>query len=365
MNSKTTQWDILSSGDNTRINDVNTMITPQEIIDQISLDLQTADFIRTSRIGISNIINLLDDRLLVITGPCSIHDTQEALEIAENLKVLQEKNPHLYIVMRTYFEKPRTTVGWKGLLSDPDLDGSNDIEKWLKVWRELLLKINKIWVPTAVEFLDTITPQYIADLIHWGAIWARTTESQEHRKLVSWLSMPVGFKNGTMGNIDIAIDAIWASKKSHSFLWATKDGRIAQLTTDWNPDGHVILRWWSETTNYDNDSVVETSQALSEKWIDAGILIDFSHQNSRKKHENQALVCTDVAKQIVAGNRKIVWVMIEANIHEGAQKHTPWTDNPANIKPGISITDACVNLETNEKMLRELNQAVEIRNTNI
>ncbi len=357
MNTQTTQSDQLSMNDNKRVTDIEEMITPQEIIDELPLDEQTAHFIRTSRDIISNIIHLQDDRLLVITGPCSIHNPDEALQIARELKELQKENPHLYIVMRTYFEKPRTTVGWKGLLSDPDLDDSHNIEKWLHTGRELLLKINQMWIPTAVEFLDTITPQYIADLVHWGAIGARTTESQEHRKLVSGLSMPVGFKNGTMWNTDIAIDAIGASTQPHTFLGATKDGKIARITSSWNPDGHVILRGWSTSTNYDDASIQETSQALNEKWIDTWIVIDFSHQNSRKKHENQPKVCESVAKQI-RSNKRIAWVMIEANIHEGAQKHTPWVDDPKNIKSWISITDACVSLEVNEKMLKKLNKAV-------
>jgi len=362
MNDSTTKSDLTWATDNTHILDIEEVTSPIDIISHYPLDEDTAKFIDTSRLIISNIINLKDDRLLVITGPCSIHNTEEALQIAEDIKELQAKNPHLYIVMRTYFEKPRTTVGWKGLLNDPDLDGSCDIEKWLKIWRELLLKINQMWVPTAVEFLDTISPQYIADLVHWGAIGARTTESQEHRKLVSGLSMPVGFKNGTKWNIDIAIDAIWASKQSHKFLWATKGWNIAQLTTAWNPDGHVILRGGSKWPNYSKSHINPVIDALRDTWIESGIIIDFSHANSGKKHENQTLVCTEVAKQIREWNKNIVWVMIESNISEGAQKHTPWKHDPKDIKPWISITDACVSLETNKKMLNELQTATFIRN---
>lgn len=362
MNDKTRQDDITSETDNSRIIDVEEITTPKELVDSLPLDETTAEFIRLSRDIVSNIIHLKDNRLLVITGPCSIHNPEEALQIAKNLKVMQEANPYLYIVMRTYFEKPRTTVGWKGLLNDPNLDDSRDIEKWLRIGRELLLEINKMWVPTAVEFLDTQTPQYIADLVHWGAIGARTTESQEHRKLVSGLSMPVGFKNATNGDIGIALDAIESAQESHAFIGTSKSGRTARLTTSGNPDGHVILRWGSDGPNYDMQRVWAVEERLKEKWIDTGIVIDFSHANSWKKHENQPKVSRSVAEQIADGNKRIVWVMIEANIHEGAQKHTAGKDNPKDIKPGISITDACVSLETNEEMLTQLNDAAEKRN---
>ena len=361
MNDLTTQQDISSMVDNGNIMDVQEIIAPKILIDQMPLDEQTADFIATSREIISNIIHLKDDRLLVITGPCSIHNPKEALQIAEDLKVLQEENPHLYIVMRTYFEKPRTTVGWKWLLSDPHLDGRDDIEEWLKQGRKLLMDINKMWIPTAVEFLDTITPQYIADLVHWGAIWARTTESQERRKLVSGLSMPVGFKNGTKWNTDIALDAIESSSASHRFLWATKEWRIAQITTKWNPDGHVILRGGSNGPNYEKSHIDALLNEQMKRWLDVWIIIDASHANSGKKHENQPVVCESVARQVAHGNQRIIWVMIEANINEWKQSHTPWVDNPEDIKPWVSITDACVSLETNREMLSWLGQAAERR----
>lgn len=347
--------------DNERITDVETMITPQKLIDQVPLDDSTKSFIRTSRTAISEIIHMQDDRLLVITWPCSIHNPDEALEIAKEIKELQNQNPHLYIVMRTYFEKPRSTVGWKWLLNDPDLDESCDIEKWLSIWRELLLKINQMGVPTAVEFLDMQTPQYIADLVHWGAIWARTTESQEHRKMSSGLSMPIGFKNGTNWSVSIATDAIESATNPHIFIGSSKSWNMARLTTSWNPDGHIILRWWSDGPNYSESHIAETAQALEGKWISTGIVVDFSHANSKKDHKNQPMVCEDVAKQIRDWNAKIVWVMIEANIHEWKQRHTPWTDDPKDIQAGISITDSCVSLETNKDMLAQLNSAVENR----
>lgn len=364
MNDITTWNDILSVNDNKRVTDIEPLASPGEIIAESPLDEATANFISTSREIISQIIHMQDDRLLVITGPCSIHNPEEALEIASNLKALQEENPHLYIVMRTYFEKPRTNVGWKGLLNDPNLDKSFDIEKGLRVGRELLLKINQMGIPTAVEFLDTVTPQYIADLVHWGAIGARTTESQEHRKLVSGLSMPVGFKNGTKGNIDIAIDAIAsaAAENEHKFPAITKDGRVAMISTAGNPDGHVILRGGSNGPNYGKSNVDPIIENLERKWVDTWIIIDCSHANSEKDYRKQPNVSANVAKQIAAGNTRITGVMIEANIGEGAQKFNPATDNPADIKPGISITDSCVSLETNASMLQELNNATKTRN---
>ncbi len=362
MNKATTNTDQTSINDNSRIIDVDEIISPKEVIDSYPLDKDTSEFISHSRETIHQIIQKQDKKILVITWPCSIHNPKEAIQIAQELKELQKKNPDLYIIMRTYFEKPRSTIWWKWLLNDPNLDNTCDIKKWLKIGRKLLLDINKIWVPTAVEFLDTITPQYVADLVHWWAIWARTTESQEHRKLVSWLSMPIGFKNGTKWNTDIAIDAILASKKSHKFLWITKQGSIAQITTQWNPDSHLILRWWTDGPNYSKAHVQDAMNSLQTQWINSGIIIDFSHANSLKNHKNQDKVCHDVAKQIIEWNHNIIWVMIESNIQEWAQKHNPWQDDPAKITPWTSITDECVSLETNKKMLEELQTATLIRN---
>jgi len=362
MNDKTLKADTSSDIDNSRIKDIDKIITPQELIDKHDLDEHTNKFISMSREIISNIVHLHDDRLLVVTGPCSIHNPEEALKIAKNLKKLQKENPHLYIVMRTYFEKPRTTIGWKGLMNDPDLNGSYDINKGLGVARKLLLDINKMGIPTAVEFLDTITPQYIADLVHWGAIWARTSESQEHRKLVSGLSMPVGFKNGTNGDTKIAMDGINAAEEEHRFIWTTKTGNTALITTTWNHDAHMILRGWTSGPNYEKSQVQPILKKLTDREIEKGIVIDFSHANSGKNHKNQPWVCTAVADQIKAGEKRIVWVMIETNINEWNQKHTPGKDDPKNIQSWISITDACVSLETNSEMLSELNKATWIRN---
>ncbi|MDD2907914.1 MAG: 3-deoxy-7-phosphoheptulonate synthase [Candidatus Gracilibacteria bacterium] len=343
--------DTLSIVDDKRIEGIEEIITPKKLVEKYPLDQKTADFIELSRNATSNIIHLDDPRLLVITGPCSIHNPEEALEYAELLKKVQEINPHLFLVMRTYFEKPRTTVGWKGLLNDPYLDDSCDINSGLEIARKLLLEINKMGIPTAVEFLDTITPQYIGDLVTWGAIGARTTESQEHRKLVSGLSMPVGFKNGTTGDLQIAVDAIKSARGNHSFLSVTKEGRVAKVKTSGNPDGHIILRGGANGTNYDEKSIEETSTKLDKAGVKTGIIVDFSHANSSKNHNNQPIVCEDIAKQLEIGNKRIVGVMIESNINEGNQ---PLSDN---LKYGVSITDACVDWKTNDEMLARLNNA--------
>ncbi|MDD2566209.1 MAG: 3-deoxy-7-phosphoheptulonate synthase [Candidatus Gracilibacteria bacterium] len=354
---RVTSEDITSLTDDKRIESVDEIISPRELIDIYPVDEKTSGFIELSRKSISNIINLNDSRLLIITGPCSIHNSDEAIEYAEKLLKIKENNPHLFLVMRTYFEKPRTTVGWKGLINDPDRDDSCDIEKGLEIARDLLLKINQMGIPTAVEFLDTITPQYIADLVSWGAIGARTTESQEHRKLVSGLSMPIGFKNGTSGDIQIAIDAIKSSVGKHTFLSVAKDGKVAKITTTGNSDSHIILRGGSTGPNYSESHIEEIDEKLQKNGIESGIIVDFSHANSSKDYRNQTKVCSDVAEQIKKGNDKIVGVMIEGNLNAGNQKLSD------NLLPGISITDACVDWRTNNSMFSELNIATGIRNS--
>lgn len=343
--------DTSSIVDNKRIDEIEKITSPKTLIEKYPLDENTANFVELSRNAISNIINFKNDKLLVITWPCSIHNVDEALEYAELLKSIKEDNPHLFLVMRTYFEKPRTTVWWKWLLNDPYLDDSCEIDDWLHVARELLLKINKMWIPTAVEFLDTITPQYIWDLVSWWAIWARTTESQEHRKLVSWLSMPVWFKNGTSWDIQIAIDAIKSSKWKHTFLSVTKNWEVAKVTTTWNQDWHIILRWWSSWPNYYQEDIEKTTKILEKNQIKTWIIVDASHGNSNKNYKNQPIVSKDIAEQIVRWNKKIVWIMIEWNLNEWNQ---PLSDD---LLPWVSITDACVNWETNKEMISELNEA--------
>jgi len=343
--------DTLSIVDDIRIEDIQPIITPKHLIDQFPLDAQTAKFIETSRQIVSDIVHTTDPRLLVITGPCSIHNTDEALEYASRLKNIQKKYENVFLVMRTYFEKPRTTVGWKGLINDPYLDDSCDMNEGLKRARKLLLEINQMSIPTAVEFLDILTPQYIADLVSWGAIGARTTESQEHRKLVSGLSMPVGFKNGTDGNIQIAIDAIGSAQGSHTFIAATKQGRIAQVKTSWNQDGHIILRGSSSWPNYRSEHVRTVVEKMDAKNIQTGIIIDASHGNSEKNHRNQPKVSANISEQITAGNKKIIGIMIEGNLNEWNQKLSE------NLKPWVSITDACVDWDTNKVMIDELDRA--------
>lgn len=362
MNDKTLIKDTTSMVDDKRIIDIEEITSPETLIKQYPLDKKTESFILTSRQIISDIISLKNDRLAVITWPCSINDPKLALDIAKKIVELKEVFPNLYPIMRVYFEKPRTTIWWKWLINDPFLDDSCDIEEWLKIARELLLKINQMWVPTAVEFLDVINPQYFADLVHWWAIWARTTESQIHRELASGLSMPVWFKNGTNWDIQIAIDAIKAAEWSHRFISNTKVWKTARITTAWNPDWHIILRWWNNWTNYDRISVSNTIDRLEKAWIENWIIIDFSHANSQKNHKNQPIVSEKVATQIAEWNKKIVWVMIESNLKEWAQSHTPWKDDPKNIEYGVSITDKCVDWETNLEMMKKLNEAVWVRN---
>jgi 3-deoxy-7-phosphoheptulonate synthase len=307
---------------------------------------------------ISAILNEQDTRLLVLAGPCSIHDTQAAREYAGLLKAaIEEFSAELRIVMRVYFEKPRTTVGWKGLINDPHLDQSYKINDGLRLARHLLLDLAEMGVPAGTEFLDVISPQYIAGLVSWGAIGARTTESQVHRQLVSGVSCPVGFKNGTSGNVQIAVDAILSAAHSHSFLGLTKTGQSAILVTTGNPDCHIILRGGRGTVNYTAESVAETAAQMEKAGLQPRIMIDFSHANSSKDHRRQSLVCHDVAGQIAAGDRHIMGVMIESNLVAGAQPLIPGQP----LVYGQSITDACIDWAETYTLLKELAAAVRAR----
>jgi 3-deoxy-7-phosphoheptulonate synthase len=300
---------------------------------------------------ISAILNGQDTRLLVLAGPCSIHDTQAAREYAGLLKAaIDEFSAELRIVMRVYFEKPRTTVGWKGLINDPHLDESYKINYGLRMARHLLLDLAEIGVPAGTEFLDMISPQYIAGLVSWGAIGARTTESQVHRQLVSGVSCPVGFKNATSGDVQIAIDAILSAAHSHSFLGLTKTGQSAILVTTGNPDTHIILRGGRGTVNYTAESVAQTVRQMEEAGVAPRIMIDFSHANSGKDYRRQAIVCHDVARQIADGNRNIIGVMMESNLVAGAQKLIPGQP----LVYGQSITDACIDWAETHTLLAEL-----------
>ena len=304
------------------------------------------------------ILNGEDSRLLVLVGPCSIHDTKAAREYAALLKdAIAEFSADLRIVMRVYFEKPRTTIGWKGLINDPHLDQSYKINDGLRAARHLLLDLAEMGVPTGTEFLDMISPQYIAGLVSWGAIGARTTESQVHRQLVSGVSCPVGFKNGTSGDVQVAIDAILSAANSHTFLGHTKHGQSAIFVTTGNPDCHIILRGGTKMVNYTAACVAQTAEQMKEAAIQPRIMIDFSHANSRKDYRRQAIACHDVAGQIAGGNQDIVGVMIESNLVAGAQKLV--SGQP--LVYGQSITDACIDWAETRTLLAELAAAVRTR----
>ena len=336
---------------------IENLVSPAELAQQIPLDDETASFIINSRKDIEAVINGEDKRLLVIIGPCSIHDTEAAIDYAEKLKVLHDKySNELLIVMRVYFEKPRTTVGWKGLISDPDLDKSFHVAKGLDLARNLLVKINKLGLPAGTEFLDMVTGQYISDLISWGAIGARTTESQVHRELASALSCPVGFKNGTDGNIQIAVDAIKASSVPHVLYSPDKSGQMCIYQTHGNPYAHVILRG-GKLPNYHSDDIKGTCATLNKAGLAEKVMIDCSHGNSFKDHNKQIDVARSLATQIENGDESIFGVMIESFLTEGNQKVI--TGQP--LVYGQSITDACINLDTSEEVLSVLASAIKTR----
>ncbi|GLR76735.1 3-deoxy-7-phosphoheptulonate synthase [Aliivibrio sifiae] len=334
---------------NINISDEQVLITPQELKNKIPLSDNARQFIQQSRQTISNIIHKKDHRLLIVCGPCSIHDIDAAKEYAKRLKVISEDlKDQLYIVMRVYFEKPRTTVGWKGLINDPHLDGSFDIEHGLHTARQLLVDLAEMEIPLATEALDPISPQYIGDTFSWAAIGARTTESQTHREMASGLSVPVGFKNGTDGSLSTSINAMQAAASSHRFMGINSEGQVALLTTQGNPNGHVILRGGKQT-NYDSVSVTECEEELAKSNLDAALMIDCSHANSRKDYRRQPLVAEDVIHQIREGNKSIIGLMIESHLNEGNQP----SDIPlSEMKYGISITDACINWDSTEALLR-------------
>jgi 3-deoxy-7-phosphoheptulonate synthase len=336
---------------------IDNLVSPAELAEQIPLDDSTANFIIQSRKDIEAIIKGDDKRLLVIIGPCSIHDTDAAIDYAKKLKIFQEKYANeLLIVMRVYFEKPRTTVGWKGLISDPDLDKSFRVAKGLNLARNLLMEINKLGLAAGTEFLDMVTGQYISDLISWGAIGARTTESQVHRELASALSCPVGFKNGTDGNIQIAVDAIKASSVPHVLYSPNKSGQMCIYQTHGNPFAHVILRGGKEP-NYHADDIAATCKTLTKASLAEKIMIDCSHGNSYKDHNKQMDVAQSLAEQIQQGNKSVFGVMVESFLVEGNQKVV----EKQPLVYGQSITDACINLDTSEEILAVLADAVKTR----
>ncbi|MDN3651426.1 3-deoxy-7-phosphoheptulonate synthase [Thalassotalea ponticola] len=338
---------------------IDHLISPAQLARDIPLSDESAKSIIESRSVIENIISGKDKRLLVIIGPCSIHDTDAALEYARHLKTLRDKYINeMYIVMRVYFEKPRTTVGWKGLISDPDLDKSFNVEKGLHLARNLLMEINKLGLPTATEFLDMVTGQYISDLISWGAIGARTTESQVHRELASALSCPVGFKNGTDGNVKIAIDAIKASSVPHVLYSPDKTGQMCIYRTSGNPYAHIILRGGKQP-NYQQSHVDAACQQLRQAQITPSVMIDCSHGNSSKNHARQAVVANDIAEQLASGHEQIFGVMIESFLVEGNQQVIAGKEDQ--LVYGQSITDACVNLAQSEQILDVLQRAKQLQ----
>jgi 3-deoxy-7-phosphoheptulonate synthase len=345
--------------DDERIRALRPLPPPEQLVHRMPIRGTAIEtLIGSTRARIQRLMRGQDDRLLVIIGPCSIHDPVAAMEYAQRLRSLREELAgSLELVMRVYFEKPRTTIGWKGLINDPDLDGSFRIEEGLHIARRLLLDINRAGLPAGGEFLDTISPQYIGDLISWGAIGARTTESQVHRELASGISAPIGFKNGTDGNVRIAVDAVQAAARSHHFLGVHKNGQVAIVTTAGNADCHVILRGGRQP-NYDAVSVEAACRELAAAHLVPRVMIDCSHANSRKQHERQLEVARDIAAQVSAGSQGIFGVMLESHLKAGAQSFTAGRDDPRALTYGQSITDACLGWEDSVTALRLLAQAV-------
>jgi 3-deoxy-7-phosphoheptulonate synthase len=344
--------------ENLRIASISPVSTPAQVQAELPLLEAAANTVARTREAIQRVLNGSDDRLLVIVGPCSIHDTGAALDYAARLAQARARlDRDLLIVMRVYFEKPRTTVGWKGLINDPALNDSYQIDHGLRVARELLLTLNTRGMPAGVEFLDILTPQYLADLVSWGAIGARTTESQLHREMTSGLSCPVGFKNGTDGSVKIAVDACLSARHSHRFLSLTQTGQVAIFETRGNPDCHLILRGGSKGTNYDAASVDAACAELAKAKLREQVMIDFSHANSQKQHRKQLEVGADIAARIAAGERRITGVMIESHLVEGRQDIKP--DTP--LTYGQSITDACIDWTSTEALLLQLADAVAAR----
>jgi len=343
--------------DDLRIKEIKELIPPANLISELACSETASRAVHDARVALHRILHGMDDRLIVVIGPCSIHDPKAAIEYAQRLAAERKRHAgELEIVMRVYFEKPRTTVGWKGLINDPDLDGSFRINQGLRMARELLLAISELGLPAGCEYLDMITPQYLADLVSWGAIGARTTESQVHRELASGLSCPVGFKNGTDGNIRIAVDAIKAAQQPHHFLSVTKAGHSAIVSTRGNEDCHVILRGGTRP-NYDASSVDAACAELAKAGLAQRLMIDASHANSSKDPQRQVEVCADIARQLAGGNARIVGVMIESHLMAGRQDLVPGRP----LAYGQSITDGCLGWETSLVCLQGLATGVRER----
>ena len=339
-----------SSSNDIHINAEHVLITPEALRAELPLPEASREFVQQARKTISNIIHKRDPRLLVISGPCSVHDVEAAKAYARQLKTLQNKyQGSLFVVMRVYFEKPRTTVGWKGLINDPHMDGSFDVETGLRNARELILYLTELGLPLATEALDPISPQYLAEVFSWSAIGARTTESQTHREMASGLSMPIGFKNGTNGSLSVAVNALQSAASPHHFMGINRQGQVALIQTSGNPDGHVILRGGSKP-NYDAQSIAECEQALTKQGVSPGIIIDCSHGNSSKDYTRQSIVALDVVEQICAGNKSIIGIMLESNINAGNQSSDL---AKADLAYGVSVTDACIDFAATEQLLAD------------
>ena len=345
--------------DDIRISGMQELLPPESLMEDQPISESSSKLVFESRNKISQIINQNDDRLIVVVGPCSIHDPKAALDYAGNLFEASKKyEESLQIIMRVYFEKPRTTVGWKGLINDPDLDNSFNINKGIALARQLLRDLNDLGICAGTEFLDVITPQYLADLVSWGAIGARTTESQVHRELASGMSCPIGFKNTTEGDIKVAVDALKSAKMPHMFLSVTKEGRSAVFSSSGNEDCHVILRGGKEP-NYEPEHIDTTSNLLAESGLRASMMVDMSHGNSSKQHKQQIDVCKNICGQLASGESRITGVMIESNLVEGNQSITKKED----LVYGQSITDACLSWEDTEGCLASLSEAILKRNS--
>jgi len=342
--------------DNAHINSFEPLVTPSEFKQKFPLTHTLRDHVMQSRSTMENILARTDPRLIIVVGPCSVHDPKSAMEYAQRLAVLRDKvDNELFIVMRVYFEKPRTTVGWKGLINDPHLDGSFKIETGMSLARDLMVKINELGLPIANEALDPISPQYMQDLISWSAIGARTSESQTHREMASGLSVPIGFKNGTDGSLTVAINALQSVSSSHSFLGVDENGKVAVVHSSGNPNAHIVLRGGGGKTNYDSVSVKLAEEQLEKHGLASNIMIDCSHANSEKDPQRQPLVLDNIGHQIADGNTSIIGVMLESHLKAGNQK---LTDDKSQLEYGKSITDGCIDWETTESSLIELAEKV-------
>ncbi len=342
---------------NINVSSEQVLVTPKALKSELPVSDEALKIIQNSRKVISDIIHRRDHRLLVITGPCSIHDVDAAKEYAKKLKALHEScKDTLYIVMRVYFEKPRTTVGWKGLINDPHINDTFDIEAGLRKARELLIWLAELEIPVATEALDPISPQYLAELFSWSAIGARTSESQTHREMASGLSMPVGFKNGTDGSLGIAINALQSAASGHSFMGINGQGQVSVIQTQGNPDGHIILRG-GKKPNYDSVCVADCEVELEKNQLTAGLVVDCSHANSSKDYRRQPLVATNVMNQILEGNQSVIGLMLESHLNAGNQSSNG--KKPSELEYGVSITDGCIDWQTTEELLNDMREKLQ------